>query len=172
MKPRFCPPRGPGSFRVENRVLAEMTRVAHQHREDLGLHGQGGVTHLASKAQLILSGQLPTFLLPTSGKKALALPISTLNKRMCLPDLPPNGQGQREGARSSGQADCTGGAAMVKELQMPALPVLLRQPRWEGDPGCCQWGGDDISSWSSERPGPSLPFPSWLLAGSRSCPPI
>lgn len=55
--------------------------------------GRVGVTQLASKAQPILSDQLPTFLLSTSGRKDLVFPTSAPHKRRWVPDLPLNGQG-------------------------------------------------------------------------------
>lgn len=113
-------------------------------------------------------------------RKVLARPTSAPYKRRWLPDLPPDGPGQAEGAGSSGRGDCSQqGKGRGQETWNARfhLPLPLRQ--WEGIqaaylPGRAVVMGPDasVSSWHSEGHGPSLPCLAWLLAGGRACPSI
>lgn len=113
-------------------------------------------------------------------RKVLVRPTSAPYQRRWLPDLPPDGPGQAEGAGSSGRGDCSQqGKGRGQETWNARfhLPLPLRQ--WEGIqaaylPGRAVVIGPDasVSSWHSEGHGPSLPCLTWLLAGGRACPSI
>lgn len=168
-----------GSWQLLGRdqsVLEETMGVPQMHREG----------HVAGRRQHSSPAKRRPFSLtscphPSSqDRKVLARPTSAPYKRRWLPDLPPDGPGQAEGAGSSGRGDCSQqGKGRSQETWNAGfhLPLPLRQ--WEGIqaadlPGRAVVMGPDASvlSWHCEGHGPSLPCLAWLLAGGRACPSI
>lgn len=178
MRLRFCPPRGPGSFWAEIRVFWKRRWGSHRGTEKATWQGGGDTARQQSPDPSLTSSPHPSSPLEAERFwRALPLPPT---KRRWLPDLPPDGLGQAEGAGSSGRGDCSPqGRGRGQETWNAGfhLPLPVRQR--EGIQAACLPGravvmGPDasVSSWRSEGHGPSLPCLAWMLAGGRSCPSI